>query len=76
MAKKENLIPDSEVTDLNLFDDEEIEEKDNEVEEKINRSYMVSKSNLSKLQELKIKNPAMTFSDIINEAITHYYKTI
>ena len=43
--------------------------------EKINRSYMISKSTLSKLQELKIKNPDNTFSDLVEKAIHYYYNS-
>jgi hypothetical protein len=52
------------------------ESESEEKEKKINRSYMISESTLSKLQELKIKNPAMTYSDLVEEAINCYYKNI
>lgn len=55
-----------------LIKESKVEDK----EKKINRSYMISESILSKLQELKIKNPAMTYSDLVEEAINHYYKNI
>ena len=43
--------------------------------EKVNRSYMLSKATLSKLQEMKIKEADKTFSDIVEEAINTHYKT-
>ncbi|TDX44583.1 hypothetical protein [Orenia marismortui] len=50
--------------------------EDKNEDKKINRSYMISTSTLSKLQEIKIKNPSQTYSDLVNEAINEYYKNI
>lgn len=70
---------DDEMNELDLFkDDEEEKNTDEEVKEKkdkkINRSYMISLKALSKLQELKIKNPDKTYSDIVEMAINNLYK--
>lgn len=69
---------DNEMKDLRLFEDNEkqAEYKLEKEDKKINRSYMISTSTLSKLQELKINNPSKTFSDLVEEAIIDYYKNI
>lgn len=42
--------------------------------EKVNRSYMLSKSCLSKLQKMKIQEADKTFSDLVEKAIDKLYK--
>ncbi|WP_027338541.1 hypothetical protein [Halonatronum saccharophilum] len=75
---------DNEMEDLRLFEDNDDNVKDEKQgkyklekeDKKVNRSYMISTSTLSKLQELKIKNPTKNYSDIVEEAIILLYKNI
>lgn len=48
--------------------------QDDKEDKKVNRSYMLSKDVLSKLNEMKIKQPTKNYSEIVEEAIKYLYK--